>query len=95
MALEAGGVPVVVVAAVAVAAADAVATATAGLADPASVAVGGGGGSWWCSIFTGLDLNFISNVRPPTSDEEFCADLNYYYAIVVIRNSTIAYLRVF
>ena len=61
------GVPVVV---------DAVATGTpAGLGDSAPVAVGGGcgGGSWWCSIFTGLDLNFILNVRPPPllSDQSF------------------------
>ena len=74
------GVPVVV---------DAVATGTpAGLGDSAPVAVGGGG-SWWCSIFTGLDLNFILNVRQTSFfavRSKFCDDFNYY----AIGNSTIA-----
>ena len=68
------GLPVLVASTV-----EATETEAVGLVETASAAVAvvgggsGGCGSWWCSIFTGLDLNFISSL---------CLSSKYYFDLV-------------
>ena len=64
MAGSVAGLPVLVASTVEATVAEAATESEATTASVAVAVVGGSGGcgSWWCSIFTGLDLNFISTL---------------------------------